>query len=134
MCNTPQTLLQSYIVHDRVSEGRVAQAALDELISNPVSQLSSSLNVSASPLARSPAFGRARAATGKRLRLAWEEAEIEALTAGFAVYGPCWADIKRDTSFGPVLARRTNVDLKDKHRHLSVKIKLTAQEQDVEME
>ncbi|CAN8292842.1 unnamed protein product [Cochlearia groenlandica] len=54
-------------------------------------------------------------------KLKWTEEEEEALLAGVRKHGPSkWQSILRDPEFTVVLRNRTNVDLKDKWRNLSV--------------
>ncbi|EFJ09838.1 hypothetical protein SELMODRAFT_49296, partial [Selaginella moellendorffii] len=51
----------------------------------------------------------------------WTAEEECALRAGVEKYGPGkWRAIQRDPKFGPALVARSNVDLKDKWRNLSV--------------
>ncbi|XP_031399943.1 telomere repeat-binding factor 4-like isoform X3 [Punica granatum] len=54
-------------------------------------------------------------------KLKWTAEEEEALLAGIAKYGPGkWKNILRDPEFAPSLVNRSNIDLKDKWRNLSV--------------
>ncbi|OWM79881.1 hypothetical protein CDL15_Pgr001524 [Punica granatum] len=54
-------------------------------------------------------------------KLKWMAEEEEALLAGIAKYGPGkWKNILRDPEFAPSLVNRSNIDLKDKWRNLSV--------------
>ncbi|KAK9281816.1 hypothetical protein L1049_004722 [Liquidambar formosana] len=51
----------------------------------------------------------------------WTAEEEEALLAGVAKHGPGkWKNILRDPDFAPFLTHRSNIDLKDKWRNLSV--------------
>ncbi|GLT61252.1 hypothetical protein SLA2020_339740 [Shorea laevis] len=51
----------------------------------------------------------------------WTSEEEEALRAGVAKHGTGkWKDIQRDPEFNPFLSSRSNIDLKDKWRNLSV--------------
>ncbi|ESR39831.1 telomere repeat-binding factor 4 [Citrus sinensis] len=51
----------------------------------------------------------------------WTAEEEEALLAGVAKHGPGkWKNILRDPQFAPSLTQRSNIDLKDKWRNLSV--------------
>lgn len=51
----------------------------------------------------------------------WTTAEEEALLAGIAKHGPGkWKNILRDPEFSQFLTHRSNIDLKDKWRNLSV--------------
>lgn len=51
----------------------------------------------------------------------WTAEEEEALLAGVAKHGPGkWKNILRDPQFAPSLTHRSNIDLKDKWRNLSV--------------
>ncbi|XVF86837.1 hypothetical protein PTKIN_Ptkin18bG0074500 [Pterospermum kingtungense] len=51
----------------------------------------------------------------------WRAEEEEALLAGVAKHGPGkWKNILKDPDFAPVLTHRSNIDLKDKWRNLSV--------------
>eukprot|EP00793_Prasinoderma_coloniale_P005551 PRCOL_00004959-RA len=64
------------------------------------------------------------AAGGKRSaapKQKWTDEEETALRAGVAKYGPGkWRSIQKDTKLGPLLATRSNVDLKDKWRNICV--------------
>lgn len=63
---------------------------------------------------------REQTEAGSRKRLPWSKEEIIALKDGLRVYDKNhrnrFAAILQDPRFGPTLARRTNVDLKDKYR------------------
>jgi len=51
----------------------------------------------------------------------WTAEEEAALRAGVEKYGPGkWRAIQKDSKFGPCLTSRSNVDLKDKWRNMSV--------------
>ncbi|KAL5572439.1 hypothetical protein UlMin_022036 [Ulmus minor] len=51
----------------------------------------------------------------------WTSDEEEALRAGVAKHGTGkWKDIQRDPEFNPFLVNRSNIDLKDKWRNMSV--------------
>ncbi|XP_054785027.1 telomere repeat-binding factor 4-like isoform X2 [Prosopis cineraria] len=51
----------------------------------------------------------------------WTAEEEEALLAGIAKHGPGkWKNILKDPEFAPFLTHRSNIDLKDKWRNLSV--------------
>ncbi|KAL5755658.1 hypothetical protein ACOSP7_020056 [Xanthoceras sorbifolium] len=51
----------------------------------------------------------------------WTAEEEEALLAGVAKHGPGkWKNILKDPEFAPFLTQRSNIDLKDKWRNLSV--------------
>ncbi|KAK6268225.1 hypothetical protein QUC31_012385 [Theobroma cacao] len=51
----------------------------------------------------------------------WTAEEEEALLAGVAKHGPGkWKNILKDPDFAPYLTHRSNIDLKDKWRNLSV--------------
>ncbi|XVF74374.1 hypothetical protein PTKIN_Ptkin13bG0105400 [Pterospermum kingtungense] len=51
----------------------------------------------------------------------WTPEEEEALLAGIAKHGPGkWKNILKDPEFAPFLTHRSNIDLKDKWRNLSV--------------
>ncbi|XP_041018546.1 telomere repeat-binding factor 4-like [Juglans microcarpa x Juglans regia] len=51
----------------------------------------------------------------------WTAEEEEALLAGVAKHGPGkWKNILKDPDFAPFLTHRSNIDLKDKWRNLSV--------------
>ncbi|XVE51913.1 hypothetical protein DITRI_Ditri02bG0078500 [Diplodiscus trichospermus] len=51
----------------------------------------------------------------------WTAEEEEALLAGIAKHGPGkWKNILKDPDFAPSLTHRSNIDLKDKWRNLSV--------------
>eukprot|EP00271_Cylindrocystis_brebissonii_P005845 TRINITY_DN1817_c0_g5_i1.p1 TRINITY_DN1817_c0_g5~~TRINITY_DN1817_c0_g5_i1.p1 ORF type:complete len:382 (-),score=90.50 TRINITY_DN1817_c0_g5_i1:603-1748(-) len=51
----------------------------------------------------------------------WNADEEQALRAGVEKYGPGkWRAIQKDPEFGPFLTQRSNVDLKDKWRNMSV--------------
>ncbi|KAE8688643.1 Telomere repeat-binding factor 4 [Hibiscus syriacus] len=51
----------------------------------------------------------------------WTEEEEEALLAGITKHGPGkWKNILKDPEFSPFLTHRSNIDLKDKWRNLSV--------------
>ncbi|GLT55981.1 hypothetical protein SLA2020_290580 [Shorea laevis] len=51
----------------------------------------------------------------------WTSDEEEALLAGVSKHGPGkWKNILRDPEFAPFLTQRSNIDLKDKWRNLSV--------------
>eukprot|EP00898_Chlorokybus_atmophyticus_P000610 jgi/Chlat1/154/Chrsp1S00229 len=51
----------------------------------------------------------------------WTAEEESALRQGVAKYGPGkWRAIQKDPKFGPALAERSNVDLKDKWRNMNV--------------
>ncbi|CAK9276174.1 unnamed protein product [Sphagnum jensenii] len=51
----------------------------------------------------------------------WTPEEEAALRAGVEKYGPGkWRAIQKDSKFGPCLTSRSNVDLKDKWRNMSV--------------
>ncbi|KAJ0076176.1 hypothetical protein Patl1_33565 [Pistacia atlantica] len=51
----------------------------------------------------------------------WTAEEEEALLAGVAKHGPGkWKNILKDPEFAPFLTHRSNIDLKDKWRNLSV--------------
>ncbi|XP_021902869.1 telomere repeat-binding factor 4-like [Carica papaya] len=51
----------------------------------------------------------------------WKAEEEEALLAGVAKHGPGkWKNILKDPEFAPFLTHRSNIDLKDKWRNLSV--------------
>ncbi|KAE7999076.1 hypothetical protein FH972_003557 [Carpinus fangiana] len=51
----------------------------------------------------------------------WTSEEEEALLAGVAKHGPGkWKNILKDPDFAPFLTSRSNIDLKDKWRNLSV--------------
>ncbi|XVF26992.1 hypothetical protein REPUB_Repub14bG0068400 [Reevesia pubescens] len=51
----------------------------------------------------------------------WTSEEEEALLAGIAKHGPGkWKNILKDPDFAPFLTSRSNIDLKDKWRNLSV--------------
>ncbi|KAG2728763.1 hypothetical protein I3843_01G214200 [Carya illinoinensis] len=51
----------------------------------------------------------------------WTPEEEEALLAGVAKHGPGkWKNILKDPDFAPFLTQRSNIDLKDKWRNLSV--------------
>ncbi|XP_022715181.1 telomere repeat-binding factor 4-like [Durio zibethinus] len=51
----------------------------------------------------------------------WTPEEEEALLAGVAKHGPGkWKNILKDPDFAPCLTNRSNIDLKDKWRNLSV--------------
>lgn len=51
----------------------------------------------------------------------WTSEEEEALRAGVAKHGTGkWKDIQRDPEFNPFLSSRSNIDLKDKWRNMSV--------------
>ncbi|KAF3450575.1 hypothetical protein FNV43_RR06664 [Rhamnella rubrinervis] len=54
-------------------------------------------------------------------KLKWTEEEEEALLAGVSKHGPGkWKNILKDPEFAPYLTHRSNIDLKDKWRNLSV--------------
>ncbi|CAH2066973.1 unnamed protein product [Thlaspi arvense] len=54
-------------------------------------------------------------------KLKWTSGEEEALLAGIAKYGAGkWKNILRDSEFADQLSNRSNIDLKDKWRNLSV--------------
>ncbi|KAF7843535.1 telomere repeat-binding factor 4-like [Senna tora] len=54
-------------------------------------------------------------------KLKWTAEEEEALLAGIAKHGPGkWKNILKDPEFAPFLTHRSNIDLKDKWRNLSV--------------
>lgn len=54
-------------------------------------------------------------------KLKWTEEEEEALLAGVRKHGPGkWKNILRDPEFAGQLSNRSNIDLKDKWRNLSV--------------
>ncbi|KAF8114281.1 hypothetical protein N665_0039s0045 [Sinapis alba] len=54
-------------------------------------------------------------------KLKWTEEEEEALLAGVKKHGPGkWKNILRDSDFAGSLSNRSNIDLKDKWRNLSV--------------
>ncbi|CAH8388878.1 unnamed protein product [Eruca vesicaria subsp. sativa] len=54
-------------------------------------------------------------------KLKWTEEEEEALLAGVGKHGPGkWKNILRDPDFAGQLSQRSNIDLKDKWRNLSV--------------
>ncbi|KAJ0247894.1 Telomere repeat-binding factor 4 [Hirschfeldia incana] len=54
-------------------------------------------------------------------KLKWTEEEEEALLAGVRKHGPGkWKNILRDAEFAALLSNRSNIDLKDKWRNLSV--------------
>ncbi|KAG2259552.1 hypothetical protein Bca52824_078846 [Brassica carinata] len=54
-------------------------------------------------------------------KLKWTEEEEEALLAGVKKHGPGkWKNILRDPDFADPLSNRSNIDLKDKWRNLSV--------------
>uniref|UniRef100_A0A2P2L4F7 MYB transcription factor n=1 Tax=Rhizophora mucronata TaxID=61149 RepID=A0A2P2L4F7_RHIMU len=51
----------------------------------------------------------------------WTAEEEEALRAGVAKHGPGkWKNIQRDPDFNPFLFSRSNIDLKDKWRNMSI--------------
>ncbi|KAK3410806.1 hypothetical protein EUGRSUZ_J02841 [Eucalyptus grandis] len=54
-------------------------------------------------------------------KLKWTKEEEEALLAGIAKHGAGkWKNILKDPEFAPALVNRSNIDLKDKWRNLSV--------------
>ncbi|KAK4837243.1 hypothetical protein QYF36_003894 [Acer negundo] len=54
-------------------------------------------------------------------KMKWTAEEEEALLAGVAKHGPGkWKNILKDSEFSPFLTQRSNIDLKDKWRNLSV--------------
>ncbi|KAJ7559079.1 hypothetical protein O6H91_04G069200 [Diphasiastrum complanatum] len=53
----------------------------------------------------------------------WTQEEEAALRAGVEKYGPGkWRAIQKDSTLGPCLASRSNVDLKDKWRNISASV------------
>jgi len=113
MCNTPETLLKNYIIMPRLEHARSAQSRLTALLEADYDD--------GECIAAEVPLPRPRSCLGKRSRLGWSKAEIEALQLGIQQYGHAWADIRRDTTLGPKLQDRSAVDLKDKARNLAKK-------------
>jgi hypothetical protein len=70
----------------------------------------------------------------RRPKSVWTLEECQTLEAGMAQYGNNWAAIKKDSTFGPILESRTNVDLKDKARNIRKAIERLHKDEDEEID
>ena len=124
MNNSVDTVRKHYILPDRLEDARRVQSSLDRVLAVPTraSQIIEAETTSQPPTvrpfsAKESGSVRAHSSSGKRVRLEWNEQELDALSRGVAKHGEgAWTRILRDADLGPLLRQRTNADLKDRWR------------------